>query len=147
MRAALDTNLLVYAEGFGDVQRVSATRALLEQLNDADLVVPLQCLGELFRVLTGKAGRSPDQARDAILGWMDAFPLLESTTTAWQGAMDLCVAHQLASWDALVLNVAAEGGARLLLTEDLHAGFCWRGVRVVNPLLDPADPYLSQLLA
>jgi predicted nucleic acid-binding protein len=76
MRAALDTNLLVYAEGFGDVQRVSATRALLEQLSDADLVVPLQCLGELFRVLTGKAGRSPDQARDAVLGWMDAFPLL-----------------------------------------------------------------------
>lgn len=54
MLAALDTNLLVYAEGFGDVQRVSATRALLEQLSDADLVVPLQCLGELFRVLTGK---------------------------------------------------------------------------------------------
>jgi len=147
MRAALDTNLLVYAEGFGDMQRVSSARALLEQLSDADLVVPLQCLGELFRVLTGKAGRSPDQARDAVLGWMDAFPLLESTATAWQGAMDLCVAHQLASWDALVLNVAAEGGARLLLTEDFHAGFCWRGVRVVNPLLEPADPYLSQLLA
>jgi predicted nucleic acid-binding protein len=147
MRAALDTNLLVYAEGFGDVQRVSSTRALLEQLSDADLVVPLQCLGELFRVLTGKAGRSPDQARDAVLGWMDAFPLLESTATAWQGAMDLCVAHQLASWDALVLNVAAEGGARLMLTEDLHTGFCWRGVRVVNPLVEPADPLLLQLLA
>lgn len=147
MRAALDTNLLVYAEGFGDVQRVSATRALLEQLSDADLVVPLQCLGELFRVLTGKAGRSPDQARDAVLGWMDAFQLLESTTTAWLGAMDLCVAQQLSSWDALVLNVAAEGGARLLLTEDLHAGFCWRGVRVVNPLVEPPDPFLSQLLA
>jgi predicted nucleic acid-binding protein len=60
--------------------------------------------------------------------------------------MDLCVAHQLASWDALVLNVAAEGGARLLLTEDLHAGFCWRGVRVVNPLVEPTDPLLLQLL-
>jgi predicted nucleic acid-binding protein len=68
MRAALDTNLLVVAEGFGDQQRVSATRALLEQLSDADLVVPLQCLGELFRVLTGKAGRSANQAQDAVLG-------------------------------------------------------------------------------
>jgi hypothetical protein len=29
MRAALDTNLLVYAEGFGDEARVSATRQLL----------------------------------------------------------------------------------------------------------------------
>ena len=95
MRAALDTNLLVYAEGFGDEQRVSATRALLEQLSDADLVVPLQCLGELFRVLTGKAGRSAVQAQDAVLGWMDAFPVLETNAAAWRGAMDLCVVHQL----------------------------------------------------
>ncbi|MEB3332182.1 MAG: hypothetical protein VKI83_06790 [Synechococcaceae cyanobacterium] len=40
--------LLVYAEGFGDEQRVGATRALLEQRSDADLVVPLQCLGGVF---------------------------------------------------------------------------------------------------
>ena len=61
--------------------------------------------------------------------------------------MDLCVAHQLASWDALVLNVAAEGGARLLLTEDLNPGFSWRGVQVVNPLKQPTDPLLIQLLS
>ena len=73
-------------------------------------------------------------------------PVLESCSAAWQGAMDPCVAHQLASWDALVLNVAAEAGARLLLTEDLHAGFSWRGVRVVNPLVEPADPLLIQML-
>ncbi|MCP9928841.1 PIN domain-containing protein [Cyanobium sp. CH-040] len=145
MRAALDTNLLVYAEGFGDGERVNATRELLRQLADADLVVPLQCLGELFRVLTGKAGRSAQQAQEAVLSWMDAFPVLESSAAAWRGAMDLCVAHQLSSWDALVLNVAAEGGARLLLTEDLHPGFSWRGVRVVNPLAAESDPLLDQL--
>jgi predicted nucleic acid-binding protein len=146
MRAALDTNLLVYAEGFGDEARVSATRRLLDQLSEADLVVPLQCLGELFRVLTGKAGRPARQAQEAVLGWMDAYPVLDSNAAAWRGAMDLCVAHQLASWDALVLNVSAEGGARLLLTEDLHHGFSWRGVRVVNPLIEPLDPLLLQLL-
>ncbi len=146
MRAALDTNLLVYAEGFGDDTRVSATRQLLDQLSEADLVIPLQCLGELFRVLTGKAGRPAPQGQEAVLGWMDAYPVLDSNAAAWRGAMDLCVAHQLASWDALVLNVAAEGGARLLLTEDLHPGFSWRGVRVVNPLVEPIDPLLRQLL-
>jgi predicted nucleic acid-binding protein len=146
MRAALDTNLLVYAEGFGDDSRVSRTRQLLDQLSEADLVIPLQCLGELFRVLIGKAGRSASHAQEAVLGWMDAFPVLESTPASWRGAMDLCVAHQLASWDALVLNVAAEGGARLLLTEDLNPGLSWRGVRVVNPLVRPVDPLLLQLL-
>ena len=47
--------------------------------------------------------------------------------------MDLCVDHQLGSWVALVLSVAADAGARLLLSEDLNPGFTWRGVRVVNP--------------
>ena len=31
MRAALDTNLLVYAQGFGDQGRDAAARALLDQ--------------------------------------------------------------------------------------------------------------------
>jgi predicted nucleic acid-binding protein len=70
MRAALDTNLLIYAEGCGDDPRVSATRQLLDQL------------GEMFR----------------------------------------------------------------LLTEDLNPGCSWRGVRVVNPLLEPIDPLFLQLL-
>lgn len=147
MRAALDTNLLVYAEGFGDAARVEACRALLERLQHADLVLPLQCLGELFRVLTGKAGRPAHQAQEAVLSWMDAFPVLETDAAAWRGAMDLCVLHQVSSWDALVLNVAAEGGARLLLSEDLHPGLSWRGVRVVNPLTAAPDPLLTHLLA
>ena len=147
MRVALDTNLLVYAEGFGDRDRVLATRALLEQLALADVVIPVQCLGELFRVLTGKAGWSAAEAQEAVLTWMDSYLLLDSTADAWRGAMDLVNAHQFAVWDALVLNVAAEGGARLLLTEDMHPGFSWRGVRVVNPLLSPADHLLAQLLS
>lgn len=80
-----------------------------------------------------KAGRSREQAQNSVLSWMDAFEVENTTTAAWRGAMDLCVAHQLSSWDALVLNVAAESESRLLLTEDLHPGLSWRGVRVVNP--------------
>ena len=61
--------------------------------------------------------------------------------------MDLGVAHPLASWDALVLNVAAAGRARPLLTDDLQPGFSRRGVRVANPLVEPLDPLLPQVLA
>ncbi|MFM1813139.1 MAG: hypothetical protein RLZZ336_2077 [Cyanobacteriota bacterium] len=145
MRAALDTNLLVYAEGVGDRARVTATRALLERLVGADLVIPVQCLGELFRVLTDKAGRSTQEAQRAVLSWMDCYELIETTAAAWSGAMDLCVAHQLSCGDALVLNAAADGGARLLLTEALNPGFSWRGVRVVNPLAASVDPLLVLL--
>jgi len=60
-----------------------------------------------------------EQVQDAVLNWMDAFPVLESNAAA------------------------AEAGARLLLTEDLHAGFSWRAVCLVNPLIEPAHPCWS----
>ncbi|MFM9104767.1 MAG: hypothetical protein ACKOPS_27055, partial [Cyanobium sp.] len=56
--------------------------------------------------------------------------LLEQTAAVWRGAMVFCVAHQLLSWDALVLNVAAEGGARLLLSEGFQQGRSWRRIPV-----------------
>ncbi len=87
MRASLDSNLLAYAQGFGDAERVDASR------------VPL-----------------------------------ESPAAVCRGAMVLCMAHQLPRWGAQVLNVAAEGGARLLLSEVLQRGFCWR-VKPVSAVL------------
>lgn len=55
MRIALDTNVMAYAEGLGDAQRCTRAVELLEQLGDADVVLPAQTLGELTRVLTGKS--------------------------------------------------------------------------------------------
>ena len=66
MRVALDTNVLVYAEGFGDAARCLAARKLMAQLIEQDVVLPAQTLGELSRVLTTKAGRSPEQTRQAV---------------------------------------------------------------------------------
>ena len=54
MRVALDTNVLVYAEGFGDAARCLAARKLMAQLIEQDVVLPAQTLGELSRVLTTK---------------------------------------------------------------------------------------------
>ncbi|MHB8972348.1 MAG: hypothetical protein ACYC3X_15760 [Pirellulaceae bacterium] len=50
-------------------------------------------------------------------------------------------------WDALVLSVAAENHCRLLLSEDFQAGFIWRGVTVVNPLVQPSSPLLDMVLS
>jgi predicted nucleic acid-binding protein len=83
MRAALDTNVLVYAEGFGDRPRVERSRSLLQALAKADVVIPLQCLGELYRVLTAKARREAAASREAVLGWMDSYPVRDGP---WRGA-------------------------------------------------------------
>ncbi len=147
MRVALDTNILAYAEGLGDEVRCSAAVQLVAQLPVASVVLPAQTLGELTRVLTGKARRPPTAAREAVLGWADSFEVADSSWAAFQAALDLVVDHQLPMWDALILAVAAESRCRLLLSEDFQNGFTWRGVTVVDPFAIQPSSLLTGLLA
>jgi predicted nucleic acid-binding protein len=147
MRAALDTNILAYAEGFGDSRRQQASLDLVRRLPPSVLIIPAQCLGELFRVLTGKARQDAASAQKAVLGWADAYGTADSTWTAFQSAMDLAASHNLQIWDALILAVAAEQRCRLLLSEDMQHEFTWRGVTVVNPYQEAKHHLLQALLA
>ena len=146
MRVALDTNVLAYAEGVGDERRCSPAILLVERLSSNVVVLPAQTLGVLSRVLTGKAKRSAEQAREAVLGWADSFAVADSTWFAFQSALDLTVDHELPIWDALVLAVAAENRCRLLLSEDFHNGSTWRGLTMVNPSISSPSPLLASLL-
>ena len=145
MRIALDTNILAYAEGVGDETRCATAIRLIEQLPTDFVVLPVQTLGELFRVLVGKAKRAPALVRGAVLTWADAFEVAESSLTAFQAAMDLTIDHGFQIWDALIMSVAAENRCRLLLTEDLQSGFIWRGITVINPFNLPSSPLLDKI--
>lgn len=147
MRVALDTNVLAYAEGIGDVARRDASLFLLERLPAGDVILPAQVMGELFRVLTGKGNCTPDSARDRVLQWTDSFEVVNSTWSAFQSGFDLSVNHGLQIWDALILSIAAESRCRILLSEDMQNGFTCRGVTVVNPFCDPIHPLMLPMLA
>ena len=56
---------------------------------------PVHVLGELFNVLTTKAGRSRAKAREAVLRWGDTFPLIETSSSVQLLAMDLVVDHHM----------------------------------------------------
>jgi predicted nucleic acid-binding protein len=47
----------------------------------------------------------------------------------------------------MIVVAAAEAGVELLLTEDLHDGFMWRGVTVTNPFRQLPDTRITPLLA
>lgn len=146
MRIALGTNVLACAEGVGDTRRVDTALRLVEALPAGSVMVPVQTLGELYRVLVGKAQRPPDEARAAVQAWADSFAVADSTWTSMQAALDLANDHQLGIWDALILAVAADARCRLLVSEDLHAGFTWRGVTVVDPFAPTLHPLLAACL-
>lgn len=146
-RIALDTNILAYAEGIGDAPRCKLARSLVERLPGQLVVLPAQTLGELHRVLVGKAGRAAADARAAILSWADAFQVADSTFEAMRGALDLAADHQMPIWDALILSVAAGQKCRLLLSEDFQHGVTWGGVTIVNPFKSPQHALLAAMLA
>ena len=146
MRIALDTNILAYAEGGGDEPRCAVAIQLIEQLPAELVVLPAQTLGELFRVLTGKAKREAGLAREAIMAWADSFEVADSSWSAFQAAIDLAIDHRLQIWDSLIMAVAAENHCRMLLSEDLQSGFIWRGVTMINPFVAPSSPLLDNIL-
>jgi predicted nucleic acid-binding protein len=133
VRRALDTNLLVYAEGLNGEARRSAALQALDVLGEDDVLIPAQALGELFAVLTRKAGRSAAASRDAVLGWTDSFAVIDTTQAVLLEAMEIATTHRFSLWDAVMLAAAAQAGCRILLSEDMQHGFTWRGVTIRNP--------------
>lgn len=146
MKIALDTNVLVYAEGANGTEMRDAALNLIQHLPQEEIVLPVQVLGELFRVLVKKAKRRPKLAREAVLAWHDAYPLAGTSSSVMFNAMDLSIDHNLGIWDAVILSAAADAGCRLLLSEDLQSGFTWRGVTVANPFAPSLHPVLKGLL-
>ena len=146
MTAAVDTNILAYAEGVNGAVNKEAAIGLLQALPPDSTLVPVQALGELFTVLVRKAARSRTAAAAAVLSWGDAFALIDTSNNVMLAATDLAQAHQLALWDAVILSAAAEARCRLLLSEDLQEGFTWRGVTVTNSFASPRHPLLDALL-
>lgn len=146
MKIALDTNILAYAEGINGTGLRDKALEVLQRLPPASIVLPVQTLGELFHVLVRKAGRRPSRARAAVLGWRDAFAVMETSAAVMVSATDLASDHGLTIWDSVVLAAAADAECRLLLSQDLQAGFTWRGVTVANPFAATLDPILAALL-
>lgn len=140
MRLALDTNILLYAQGLvldeRDRPKVAAAIGLMERLRPSDhhLYVPAQVVAEFHHVLVRRARSSLQEANEAALDLLAFMTVLPTTETVLRTAFILATEHKLQSFDSVALAAAAEGGCDLLLSEDMQDGFAWRGVRVANPL-------------
>jgi len=147
--AAVDTNILLYAQGAGVDGDARHELALdcLARLRPASVHLPLQVLGEFHRVLTRKYRFKVEAAADAVQRWSAIYPTLDTTRPAFDAALTLSVDHGLPTWDALILAVAAEHRCAVLISEDMPHGFVWRGVCVVNPFAAEVHPRLAAFFA
>ncbi len=145
MRIAIDSNVLAYAEGVNDAEHGEQARDLIQALPDELVILPVQVLGELYSVLRRKRRTPPAEAREIVLSWSNVFKTVETTPSVMTSALFLAAEHGLQVWDAVILAAASEAGCRVLLSEDMHDGFTWGGVTVVNPFAAQPHPLLLGL--
>ena len=146
MKVAIDTNILAYIEGVNGASRKEIATEMIARLPAGETYVPVQVVGELFRVLVRKAKYKVASARAAVGNFIDIFPLIETSPSVLTAAADIAVDHGLDIWDAIILAAAASAGCRVLLSEDMQQGFTWSGVTVVNPFSAKRHELLEKLL-
>lgn len=150
VRVAFDSNILLYLSGLvkapSDVTKIANSRALHTELAQCcDCVMPLQTAGEVYNVLV-RSGVSRIEARSGVIDLQKLFETATAGCDSFAAALDLATEHKLQFWDALILNVAADAGCSLLLSEDMQDGFAWRGVTVVNPFAVKLHKRLARVL-
>jgi predicted nucleic acid-binding protein len=149
---AVDTNVLAYAEGLqrtpGDLAKIAFSRKLLGALEAQvqSYVVPVQALAELHSLLVRRAVVDPSEASRRIGLLARIAVLAPSDEAVLHLAAGLAAAHKFQIYDCLILAAAAEAGCELLVSEDLHDGFVWRGVTVTNPFGTAFDARLAALV-
>jgi len=146
MRFALDSNVIIYAEGLNDEWRRDRAADLLEAIDVSDVVIPLQAAGEVLLALVSRAGIARAVAMRRIRRWVEEYRTQETDIAVFTGAMEIVEHHSLRIWDSIILSAAQEGGASILLSEDMQDGFKWRGVTVVNPFTEHPAPIVRDLL-
>ena len=146
MRIAFDTNILFCIEASADDPRHVIARELHSRLLPTSIVIPAQVIGELYRVLVRKAQVSRSIASSIVSSWHLSYEIAETDADSLSMAIELATTHQLEIWDAVVLASAVNAGCRILFSEDLHHGFSWADITVINPFHSPRHPLLEELL-
>lgn len=148
MLAALDSNIILYAEGVNDEERRDLAQSLIVTLGPDRIVLPLQAIGELAFVLVRVVRRDAAYAAERARDWRDRHKVQETTTDVFDGALEIVKNHGLRIWDAIILSAASVAGARVLLSENMESGFRWQNVTIINPfILNPSELLAFMALA
>jgi predicted nucleic acid-binding protein len=111
MRLALDSNILIYAEGGNDAERQIAAHRIIGGVPPSQILVPLQSAAETFRWLVHKGGMDRAKASARTSWWLEKFATQDTNREVFASAVELAAAHRIQFFDAIILSAASEGRA------------------------------------
>jgi predicted nucleic acid-binding protein len=131
----VDTNILIYAydldAGAKHKQAAELIRSLWENRSG---VLSTQVLQEFYVNVTQKIPKPvPLAAARGIIDAYRAWQVEVNTVATVLLASEYQERNRLSFWDSMIVAAAVQGGAAVLLTEDLNAGQLIEGVEVRNP--------------
>lgn len=136
----LDTNILVYAYDRSAGQKHALAAQLMEACWEHENgCLSIQVLQEFFVTVTRKIAIPLNyQTARQIVADLAQWCLHTPKASDLLQAIDLQQIHQLAFWDAQIIQSAASLGCRQLLSEDLNHGQMYGAVQVINPFREMA---------
>jgi predicted nucleic acid-binding protein len=146
MRVALDSNVMIYAEGLDAPEKRDRVLDIVNNIPVENILVPIQTIGETTRWLMSRGKLTRQQAAERATRWL-TYPTQDTNRQVVEAALDLMAQHQLQYWDSIIVAAAAEAQATVPLPEDTQDGFRWRGVTIMDPFAKKLRPALRKLLS
>ena len=131
----LDTNVLIYAHDTSAGRKHDLAReTVLELWNQSNGLLSTQVLQEFFVTITRKIP-TPLKLRDGrkIIEDLLSWDVVVNDGRAILAAIDIQDRYRYSFWDALIVHAAIQGGATVLLSEDLSDSQTIHGVTIKNP--------------
>jgi len=139
IRAALDSNVLVYAELEPESDKGQLAQSLVAKCAPRGILA-VQALLEFVSVIRRKRPESLTSAYAKVHAWGSVFETAPTTQSVGEAALKLVAEHQFQIWDAVIWAASQQAGAKVLFIEDLQHGFSKDNMRALNPFtLDAAS--------
>ncbi len=131
----VDTNVLVYAYDIDAGRKHQIAVNIMKDLwRSGRGILSTQTLQEFFVTVTGKtASRLEAAVAEEILKRLAKWDIVTNSMATVFAAIELQKRYKFSFWDSLIIASALEGGAGMLLSEDLSDKQKIEGLVINNP--------------
>ena len=130
-----DTNIIIYTDDRTDLAKHNRAVSLWHEHREQRTgLISIQVLQEYFSTVTKKLAMPAEKAQRKV-EIMAAGRVVRFEARDVPAAIELHRLARISFWDALIVQAARVGGAKVLYSEDMQHGSTIGGVRVVNPFL------------